>query len=282
MSESENNCCCTDALNVIMYSGGVDSFLAYQHLRKDDTKVIALIYFNLGARCTQCEINLFNRIDFKKHVEHDVNISDCLSMGGLERDDAYIPNRNILASIMTNSVTNADRIWIGGTLSDRVNDNNEEIFKDLSALLSKIHNREIVVTSPFFDKHKCKLVEDYVLTNGWGHYEDQQQARYSLVESTFSCYNPLEKDQTLDINIGEETVNIATRECLECPACFRKCMSLYAGGIFIPMLNNETSNHIIKKYYDEANFMIDLEPEMRDRYIATIKYCEALKEFRDK
>ncbi len=285
MSDTKNdNCCCHDTLHAIMYSGGVDSFLTYQYLRNDEkiNKTLTLIYFNLGARCTQCEIDLFNRVDFKKHVQNDILISDCLSMGAFEDEHAYIPNRNILAAIMTNSVTNASRIWIGGTLSDRVNDNNPHVCYDLSRLLSKMHNKDIVVTSPFFKKHKCDLVEDYVLTNGWGHYENQQQARYSLVESTFSCYNPLEKDQTLDISIGEDTVNIATRECLECPACFRKCMSLYAGGIFIPMRDNEKANCIVNKYYDEAMDMVDYDEVMKNRYIATIKYCEALGEYRNK
>lgn len=269
-------------INSIMYSGGVDSFLVYQWLRKTDTifENLNLLYFNLGARCNNSEIELFNSCNFKKHVSIPVMISDALNMGGMETESAYIPNRNILAAIMNNSVTNSDNIWIGGTLSDRVNDNNREIFDDLSKLMTKMHKRDIVITSPFFDSHKCSLVFDYVFNNGWNHYENQQDARKSLVEATFSCYDPLFESQQIKAHIENEVVEYCSRECLECPACFRKCMSLYAGDIFIAMKDNEKSNGFINHYKEEAEREVTKHDEMYERYVATLDYCAALENFR--
>lgn len=263
--------------NVIMYSGGLDSFLTYKYLinNKDIKDTLSLLYFNLGARCTSAEIELFNTDSFKKHVTCDsFLISDALNLGDLETESAYIPNRNILAAITVNSITGADRIWIGGTLSDRVNDNNDHVCYQLSNLLSSMHNKDIKIDSPFYDQHKCDIVRNYIETNGFGHYNDKHEAQISLLESTFSCYNPLSTARIVNTFIDREVIQIKTRECLCCPACFRKCMSMYAAGIYIPMGDSNVSKKIIERYYREAKKEIDCDCIMRPRYSATINYVD--------
>ena len=264
-----------------MYSGGVDSFLTYQFLRNitNISDNMNLLYFNLGARCNNSEMELFNSDNFKKHVIFPVMISDALNMASMETESAYIPNRNILTAIMTNSVCDSDRIWIGGSLSDRVNDNNKEVFDKLNDLLSTMHKKEIVIKSPFWNDHKCDVVKDYVLTNGWKHYNNQQESRKSLIESTFSCYNPLNECQEVTALVTEETVTYETKECLQCPACFRKCMSLYSGEIFIPMKNNTDANEIIEHYKEEAEREVEKKDIMYPRYVATLAYCNRYKQY---
>ena len=259
--------------HVILYSGGLDSFLTRQYLTSKKIDSI-LLYFNIGARCTGAEIELFNKDDFKSVINEGVTISDVLSLGSMETESAYIPNRNIIAAIAAQSVFDANNIWIGGTLSDRVNDNNDEVFRDLSNLLSKMHQRKITITSPFYGEHKCDVVRDYVLTNGWGHYTNQQDARKSLIKATFSCYNPLSSEQDVEIKCAEEVLTIKTKECLECNACFRKCMSMFAGGIFIPMKRTDKSVDIVRHYIDEAKNSND--SAMKSRFNMTIRYGDAL------
>lgn len=270
--------------HTVLYSGGLDSFLTLNHLKTftDDTRNnMTLLYFNLGAKCNNSEIELFNSANFKRYVSEHVHISDCLNMGNLEDAHAYIPNRNILAAIMAHSITNSDYIWIGGTKSDRVNDNNSRVCTDLSNMLTYMHDKEITVDSAFYDFHKCELVKEFTETKGWGNYESNTEAKHALIYSTFSCYNPCFCKKTVTAVIDDddykEIVTYDTKECLTCPACFRKNMSLYAGGIFIPMKITDSSKSMIKKYYDEAVENIDDE-NMKPRYEATISYVDALKE----
>ena len=74
--------------------------------------------------------------------------------------------------------------------------------------------------------------------------------------------------------IDREVIQIKTRECLCCPACFRKCMSMYAAGIYIPMGDSNVSKKIIERYYREAKKEIDCDCIMRPRYSATINYVD--------
>lgn len=267
--------------NVVLYSGGVDSFLVHQHLKSKKIDH-SLIYFDLGGKYSKCERDLFNSDGFQTWVHEPVQVCSNLMMGNLEDETAYIPNRNVLAAIMAHSVADADMIYIGGTLSDRVNDNNPLIFEKVSNLLSILHNKRITVMSPFFDIHKPGLVKKFVDSNGFSNFENSDQAKYSLVESTFSCYYPDKEDEFYHIkflNKGETSkiVEVKDNACLECPACFRKNMSLFAGGIFISMWNTEKAIETVKHYFDEAMLHIHEKSDpMFDRYYWTIKYCNAV------
>lgn len=276
--------------NVVMYSGGIDSFLTHQWL-KHNAIDHELIYFNLGTKYANDEINMFQSDGFISYVKEKVNISDCLHMGSLEHEDAHVPNRNILTAIMANSVTGYDNIWIGGTLSDRTNDNTSKCFKTLSSLLSYVNDRKITISSPFWMNHKPDLVKSYVETNGWSLLPDRNEARKSLVLSTFSCYYPNEskvvevmfEDPEDSIYQERKPIYIETTECLECKACFRKCMSLYAGGIRIPMLKTDKSMTIVNEYECEAIESLNRIREthsadlMKSRYEWTIRYCDYVR-----
>ena len=272
--------------DVIMYSGGVDSFLVHQWLRSNKIDH-ELIYFNLGGKYSNNEINLFNTDAFLKYVGQNVSISDCLHMGSLEEEDAHIPNRNLLTAIMAQSVTGYQNIWIGGTMSDRTLDNTFDCFHRLSSLLSIVNKKKIKVTSPFWANHKAELVKQYVNSKGWNLCESNNDARDSLITSTFSCYYPNEekkvkivyRDSEDTIYTGHETREIITTECLNCKACFRKCMSLFAGGIMIPMLKTEESIKLVTDYYNESmEGLQNPDDPMSIRYQWTIRYCDYLKQ----
>jgi len=270
--------------DVVLYSGGIDSFLVHHYLCKQgiDHK---LLYFDLGGKYSVNEVELFENYIFKRNIKQDVIVSECLQMGELEHEDAFIPNRNILAAIMAHSVTNYDRIWVGGTLSDRVNDNNQKVFETISSLLSDMYQKTITVDSPFWQNHKPDLVKEFVEDNGWKQYDSKLEARKALVYSTFSCYYPVSEKHSVDIYFDDADTLYCTltSECMNCPACFRKCMSLYDGGIFIPMSKNAKT--IAEKYYNESKEYIKQSDDvfgdtsMLGRMEATVKYCDHLFEY---
>lgn len=262
--------------DVILYSGGVDSFLVHHALNRDNIQH-SLLYFDLGGKYSENEVSLFQSNEFKHYIGQEVKISKCLNMGVLEHDDAYIPNRNIVATIMAHSVCGYDNIWIGGTLSDRVNDNNSEVFLRISDLLSHVHGKKITITSPFWNDHKCQLVKDFVDTNGWTQYESRITAQQALINSTFSCYYPNETKIVTACIDDTKYHAYYTKECLNCPACFRKVMSLFSGGIFIPMKFEALP--LISKYTKEAVDYINSDNDgiMKPRMEATIQYEESFR-----
>jgi len=263
--------------DVILYSGGLDSFLVHQKLTSEG-KNVRLVYFNIGSKCCSQEIELFRSHDFEQVISEPVEVYDNLRMGFLETSTAFVPNRNILAAVMAHSVTNSDKIWIGGTLSDRVNDNNEKVFSYLSNLLTYMYNKQITITSPFYNDHKCNLIKEYVSTNGWNHYKNSRLAQLALIKATFSCYTPGVKQNVVYTFDDNDNCYGLTKECLECPACFRKCMSLYSGGIFIPMKNTEKSKELVDHYMNEAvEGLKDDNDIMKDRFLATKNYVEKLR-----
>lgn len=267
--------------DVVLYSGGLDSFLVHHYLKKNDIDH-RLLYFDLGGKYSNNEISLFQSDKFISTLNQNVEISKCLNMGSLEHEDAYIPNRNIVATIMAHSICNCDNIWIGGTLSDRVNDNNREVFLHISNLLSKVHNKKITVTSPFWDDHKCALIKYFVDNNGWGLYNNRIDVQQSLINCTFSCYYPDEEKTVTAIIDNNTQYKYTTRECMKCPACFRKAMSLLAGGIFVPL--KFTAQALINKYNEEAIRYIndaDNDRVMLPRMLATIRYEEKFRQAMD-
>ena len=267
--------------DVVLYSGGLDSFLVHHHLNKIN-RPHKLLYFDLGGRYRINEVSLFESYIFKRNIKQEVEVSECLRMGSLEHEDSFIPNRNILAAIMAHSVTGYSNIWIGGTLSDRVNDNNREVFNKLSNLLTEMYSKHpfcetINVTSPFWDLHKPDLIRDFCSSKGWGQYHSDFDAKKALVESTFSCSNPISEEKVCKVFYDNccDKFEILTKQCMKCPACFRKCMSLFAGGIFVPL--SEDARSIVDKYYNEA--VKDQSSSMRGRMMATIEYCNYLTNY---
>ena len=272
---------------VVLYSGGLDSFLTHMNLkfRKIDH---SLLYFDLGGKYSKCERDLFNSEGFHKWVDEPVQISSNLMMGNLEDETAYIPNRNILAAIMAHSITDADVIYLGGTLSDRVNDNNPVLFAEIGKMLSNVHQKNIKIGSRFFKWHKPDIVKSFVLTNGFKNYETIDDAKTALVEATFSCYYPDSEDAKYYVTFFKggynwdkieayHQIEVKDNVCLECPACFRKNMSLFAGGIFVPMWNTDTAKETITHYYEEAKKHIhDHRDPMHSRYVWTLRYCKAV------
>ena len=208
----------------ILHSAGLDSFILKHYLDIHGHKFDCL-YFNHGGRYVKNEV---------KYLDSYVKIITNLNLRDIEALDAFIPNRNILMSVMANSM-GYDKIWIGGSASDRVNDNNEKVFEQLSDFLTKMNGRVIKVDSPFWHVYKEDMIEWFLKNGGKIH---------DLAEKTFSCFEPLKTPQNIQLTTQ---YTYQTTECLNCPACFRKCVSMWSARVYIPF-NNKS---IIKKYQTE-------------------------------
>jgi diphthamide synthase (EF-2-diphthine--ammonia ligase) len=156
-----------------------------------------------------------------------------------------------------------NKIWINGTLSDRPDDNNKEVFDQLSFFLSNAHKKNIEISSPFWGMYKTDVIKWFISKR---RNFDIVQVAKELLNNTFSCYYP--KDINSKTQESYEVLNTLynynTYECMNCPACFRKSVELNSIGIF----RNFKNNNIIQKYKNEFRSLVIQTP----RSSATLEY----------
>ena len=226
---------------VLLFTSGIDSYIAREYLINHGRRFDCL-YFNHGGKYCKVELEYIDRLTF------DVKICDYISFKDIEQETAFIPNRNIVMAIMANSM-NYERIWIGGSKSDRVCDNNEKVFSELSQLLTSMNQVSISVNSPFFDCYKDDMIRWFVLNKG-----SSRESRIELLDRTFSCFNPLIDYQSQHTSINERSHEHITRECQNCNACFRKSAVLFSCGV-----NRDFYNPNIVESYEKdfKNCLVD-------------------------
>lgn len=266
---------------VLLYSAGLDSFLTYQYLKECGID-FDMVYFDSGARCCSAELEILNSDLFKKIIGN-VEIRKELFFKDIEQDDAFIPNRNILAAICAQGLNNYDVIYLGNSLSDRVNDNNKLVFDKVGDLLSNMYDKKIEVTSPFYDRHKCDILLD-CLNYNWNDINLKASIYDIAFNLTFSCYNPKKKEIKTYCEFDNRNFIKHTKECGECAACFRKRVVLNYYGLFIPMKMTDKSKTMINKYEREAKSVLKTskyedKEKMLPRFLSTIDYVEKLKKY---
>ncbi len=186
---------------ILLFSGGVDSFIAHRWLGRPPT-----LYFNLLTKDSKTE-----QATVKKLIP-DTIIEDCLDLSSrVQGEKAYIPFRNLMLACL--AVKYSDHIIMAGLKDDKVSDKNRGIFQEFERLLSKMEGRPILISSPFWDLTKSDIVRWYLECGG---------SAANLL-NTFSCYSPLDSGAP----------------CMACPACFRRWCAFWVNGIEMEFLNKD-------------------------------------------
>jgi hypothetical protein len=234
---------------VLLFTPGIDSLLALHALKDRDPY---LVYYALASRYMEKEMmNLMGR------GYNFITIDPTFNFNAIEQKDAYIPHRNLHLA-MHSTATYGSEVYVGGTLSDRVSDNNVDIFADLSDICSKSLGKKVTIGIPFDpSKYKCEIAQEYI---------NDGNDIMELV-NTFSCYEPRHELTKLKVWIDDEAKEIETFECYRCKACFRKSVVLNSVGVYRAFNNTR----IIEGY--ENDFVNGDDP----RAIETMKYIQALK-----
>jgi len=247
--------------SVVLYSGGIDSYILLKYIRKmidPDTKPV---FFDIGAHYGEVEAEFVNRYCIGGIRDNT------LSLGDMETDTAFIPNRNIiLATLAIAKYSNT--VYIGGSKSDRISDNNQKVFDALSKILTETDTKNVIkITSPFWDSYKDNMVDWYSGAVGNG--------RNDLLHETFSCYTPLPENKAVKyFNSGGNEYLYSSRHCFTCPACFRRNAVLSNVDIYLPFNNDK----IVEKYYTEFINTLHIDPYDR-RAEQTLKYIKRMIRF---
>jgi len=185
-------------MSILLFSGGLDSYIGWKYLKEPKT-----IYFALGHRYQKYELKAI-----KQTIPNTI-IDSRLSMADQEHPDAFIPLRNDLLIRMASLYDN--NIWLVVQKGElELADRSPAFFLDTALSLSRLHEKHVTVSSPFFDITKTQMVEWYLENN------------YSVDDllQTRSCYS------------------ITKLPCGACTACFRRWVSLEYCDIHEPMETN--------------------------------------------
>jgi len=219
---------------VLLFTSGIDSYIAKYYLEDSGHKIDCL-YFDHGGRYCKHEVEKIKSLDF------EVIISYNLQLGGIEEENAYIPNRNLLMTIMAQSF-GYKKVWLGGSLSDRIGDNKSEVCDKLSSLLIDVNESYCKISSPFYGCYKEDMVKWFI--------RKHPAFRMDLLTHTFSCFNPLKQEVERYYYYNNNRYTYKTKECMACSACFRKAAVLMSADIYIDFISDD-KNNIILHYNDE-------------------------------
>lgn len=177
---------------ILLYSGGLDSFIAWEYLKRPKT-----IYFDLRHRYSKHE-----RRAIQKTIPWTI-IDSSLNLGHWEKDDADIPMRNAFM-IMLASMYDKEIVLVVQKGEMSIPDRSSQFFFSFAAWLNWMKGENgHTLTSPFFDMTKTQMVKWYI---------DQGLSAHQLVK-TRSCFSDEEEP------------------CGACGACFRRWVAFRNNGI---------------------------------------------------
>jgi 7-cyano-7-deazaguanine synthase in queuosine biosynthesis len=236
---------------VLLYTPGIDSLLAKWWLKKTHDINPQLIYYALRTRYTEQECLTLT----ESGEIFEIDTTFCFNT--IEDRDAHVPHRNIHMALHATGLY-GNIVYVNGTLSDRVSDNNPKIFKKLSELASMSLGYDVEVKQPFPNNlYKNELAQQYV--------EDGNDPMG--LAHTFSCYFPNREKRDLHYHLNGTKVSISTWECLRCKACFRKGVILNSVGIYRAFNQSRITNKYLEEFKDETD----------PRSLATLDYITSIK-----
>lgn len=179
---------------VLCFSGGLDSLIAYYYLGKPKS-----IYVDLHTKYSEQEKKCINRLTY--HFGLDVEFVDGPNLNIFEvGENAYISKRNMLLALIASYRGN--KVYIVGIKGDNVEDKNRLAFKTMEYAFNTIQkeSEEVVkIESPFWNKTKGELVKWFL-----NNVEDAEE----LMKLSRSCYSD------------------SVKPCGNCPSCLRKWFAL--------------------------------------------------------
>lgn len=193
---------------VLLFSGGLDSFIVYRLLRRKNVRP-ALLYVTMGHKYEQKEvetIEMLGEMMCNLDERMAVKYSGRLYLGDLEERDGHIPLRNLLLIETALVETRADVVLLAALSGETSTDKSGSFFRKVSKQMSELLYREVQVMSPVRGYTKTELVGKYL--DKFNRPDDVE-----MLTATRSCYNT------------------GHLPCGRCMACFRRWVAMSLNGI---------------------------------------------------
>jgi 7-cyano-7-deazaguanine synthase in queuosine biosynthesis len=178
--------------DILLYSGGMDSYIAWHYLGKPRT-----LFVDLGHRYRVKEVRAI------RDTIPDTEIIPSLFIGQYEEDDANIPMRNLLL-VMCAVWEGANRVWLIVQKDEMSIPDRSSIFlTTVGKFLGNLVSRSVFVATPFAEMDKTDMVKWYMENVG----------DVDFLLRTVGCF---------DSGVGH---------CGNCGSCFRRYVALKNNGI---------------------------------------------------
>lgn len=212
---------------VLLFSGGIDCLASYAML---EGEVDALVYVDMGQKYGDVEANAALAVAGALGDSDKMSISTVMTGTRIEKDNAEIPMRNLLLVLLAGFHGNEVVVSIeSGTDDNESKDRGAGFFKAVEGVYRGC-GMDLTIANPVEGMTKVDEVGKIIDYFGRAFAE-------SLLQKTFSCYNP----------------DLEGTPCLACTACFRKFVALYANGVggdwFMDIRSFRT---LVEKYYERA------------------------------
>ncbi len=221
---------------VLLYSGGLDSYIAWHYLKKPRT-----VFFALGHKYSAWEL-----VSVHKTIPNTM-VDFSLDLGKTEQDDAFIPLRNLYLAM--GGTKYGDTINLVVQRGERdLRDRSPVFFEDVSQMLSSLSKKLIVVKTPFADITKSEMVRWYI--------EEYKGDPQDLLK-TRSCYSTL------------------PGPCGRCAACFRRWVAFKNNGIEEVTIHDMTKWPGINSYLTRITKK-ELDEQREEETITALKIAGIL------
>lgn len=193
----------------IMYSGGLDSLIAY-HFAKSKGLDPICINVGLGQPYDAKEQNSIKSLGNWSPEVHRIDLSDLYGLIQKRLTNQIIPSRNVLLATIGGMF--APRVWINaldGEQNGKEHDKSERFFEDTTSLLSftnEFFQKETIVESPFAHMTKGETIR-WALAYG---------IPKEILFATSSCYD------------GDEV------KCSVCLTCVKRYLAFLETGVVEP------------------------------------------------
>lgn len=190
--------------HIILYSGGLDSFITAEYVKQNKKKSesMELVYLPLGHKYQRQEMSVANS-------NPDATYLPGLDALGAvhEEEDGYIWQRNaFLCLLAAKRIPKEEwgKIWLTVQKDETsLSDRSPQFFKIMTDLLI-ILGVKTVVDTPWWEYDKTDMVRWYLMQDG---------ASVEDLKKTHSCYRP------------------AVLPCGDCSACVRRFIAMKLNGV---------------------------------------------------
>ena len=217
--------------HVVLYSGGLDSFLTLQYIRKGvSPKHLETVFFWLGHCYGEQE--LYHAAATHPEMVIDNSLE---SLGGLSDESAFIPARNahlVLGALKyfprMSPETAGERgiVWLTVQKDEMSLEDRSISFLDrMSSLATWLSQRVVTVATPWADCDKTDMVRWYLDNNG----------SVDALTSTWSCY-----------------VGRGDMHCGDCPACIRRYIAFSLNHVSENYWQSPKGSRTARRYVEAA------------------------------
>lgn len=198
---------------VLLFSGGMDSLIAWHLLGKPKT-----LYIDLKHKYSKQERDIVSEL-IPSTIIREFDLSP------FEESDANIPLRNLYLAMLAVNL-DFNYIWLIVQKDEMsIPDRSAYFLNTASYFLSYLSNKGVNINTPFSHMDKIRMVENYLRKGG-----DPE-----LLKRTWACYHP-----------------VGYSHCGDCPACFRRFVAMKLNGIYESWHKKVQKSKVAEDYKEKA------------------------------